>query len=248
MISIPVFPHNGKVKVFWNLIVIAAILCFSIVFSYRLTFHKYSGDLLYWILIIIFGLDVIINFNTTIKQKITVVTERSSIAKLYLKGWFTVDFIAAFPFDLIVLLIFGNNPAGINKDVLFLLILLLILVKLIKVRKITKIIQVDLRINPGVMRLMIFAFWFLQAVHYMSLGWIVIGAAEQGITSINQYIRSLYWCLTTVATIGYGDYYPNHDNDLQIIYTMLVEILGVGMYGYIIGNVSGLITNLDIGR
>src|SRR5208283_2858053 len=43
-------------------------------------------------------------------------------------------------------------------------------------------------------------------------------------------------------------YTPNHDSNLQIIYTIVVMIFGVGMYGYIIGNVATLIANLDVGR
>ncbi|HUI72748.1 MAG TPA: cyclic nucleotide-binding domain-containing protein, partial [Spirochaetia bacterium] len=64
----------------------------------------------------------------------------------------------------------------------------------------------------------------------------------------DQYVRAVYWTVTTIATIGYGDYTPSHDSNLQIIYTMIVMIFGVGMYGYIIGNVANLIANIDVAR
>jgi voltage-gated potassium channel len=54
--------------------------------------------------------------------------------------------------------------------------------------------------------------------------------------------------VTTIATIGYGDYYPDHGSNTQIIYTLGVMLFGVGMYGYIIGNVATLIANLDVAR
>lgn len=82
----------------------------------------------------------------------------------------------------------------------------------------------------------------------MSLGWIAIGASEAARSFGDQYIRALYWCITTIATIGYGDYGPNHDSNLQIIYTIIVQIIGVGMFGYIIGNVATLIVNIDAAR
>ena len=82
----------------------------------------------------------------------------------------------------------------------------------------------------------------------MACGWVLIGASEKARPAFDQYLRGLYWCVTTIATIGYGDYTPSHDNNLQIVYTIGVMVFGVGMYGYIIGNVATLIANLDVGR
>ncbi len=53
---------------------------------------------------------------------------------------------------------------------------------------------------------------------------------------------------TTTATIGYGDYYPNHDSNRQILYTIAVQLFGVGMYTYVIANVTSLVANLDVAR
>jgi hypothetical protein len=98
------------------------------------------------------------------------------------------------------------------------------------------------------MRLVTFAFWFVTVVHLMACGWVLIGASEKARPDLDQYLRGLYWCVTTIATIGYGDYTPSHDSNPQIVYTIVVMIFGVGMYGYIIGNVATLIANLDVSR
>jgi voltage-gated potassium channel len=98
------------------------------------------------------------------------------------------------------------------------------------------------------MRLVTFGFWFVTVVHLMACGWVLIGASETSRPYFDQYLRSVYWCVTTIATIGYGDYTPNHDSNGQIIYTIVVMIFGVGMYGYIIGNVATLIANIDVAR
>lgn len=248
MRQIPVILSNSRFKTAWNLIVIFAVLVFSFVFSYRFTFHIYQNDLLYWALIFIFSLDVLVNFNSSVKIEHIVSTERKMIAVKYLKGWFIFDFITALPLDFILLLIFGPPDEHTGRHIYFIILQIIVVTRLIKARKITKELQKYIRINPGMMRLMVFAFWFTQAVHYIALGWIVIGAAELTRIPADQYIRALYWSVTTVATIGYGDYYPNHESNLQIIFTIVVQIFGVGMYGYIIGNVSGLIANLDVAR
>jgi len=248
MYKIPVILSNSRFKTIWNLIVIFAVLSFSFVFSYRFTFQIYKADLLYWVLILIFFLDILVNFNSSVKIDHVLSTDRKTIAFKYLKGWFTVDFIIAFPIDYALLLILGIPDEHSGRHLYFLILQIITLAKLIKVKKITKELQQYLRLNPGMMRLMVFAFWFTQAVHYVALGWIIIGAVEMTRIPADQYIRALYWAVTTVATIGYGDYYPNHESNLQIIFTIIVQIFGVGMYGYIIGNVSGLIANLDVAR
>lgn len=248
MNQFPVFLRNSRLKTIWNLAVIFAVLVFSFTFSYRFTFQIYKTDLLYWSLIIIFTLDILVNFNSSVKIEPVVSLDRKTIAVKYLKSWFIVDFITAFPFDVAVLIIFGLPDEHNGRTIYFLILQLITLTKLIKVKKITNELRQNLRINPGVMRLMVFAFWFTQAVHYISLGWIVIGAAELSRIPADQYIRALYWSVTTVATIGYGDYYPDHESNIQIIFTIVVQVFGVGMYGYIIGNVSGLIANLDVAR
>ena len=60
------------------------------------------------------------------------------------------------------------------------------------------------------------------------------------------YLRALYWCITTLATVGYGDIIPS--TNAQTIYAMVVMILGVGVCGYVIGNVASLLANLDRAR
>lgn len=248
MINFPVFNSTGVFKTTWNIIVLLSVLLFSFFFSYRFTFHIYETDFLYWLLIFIFSLDVLVNFNTSVKIEHIISTNHRIIAKHYIKSWLAVDLIIAFPLDVVVLLVFGPPEEG-SKGMFFLLLLQIItLIKLLKVKKITKELRDYLRMNPALMRLLTFAFWFSQAVHYIALGWIMIGAVEVSRPSIDQYIRALYWAITTVATIGYGDYTPNLDDNTQIIFTMVVQIFGVGMYGYIIGNVSGLIANLDVAR
>lgn len=248
MKKFPVFISNGGFKTTWNIIVVFAVLTFSFIFSYRFTFGIYKSDILYWALLLVFALDVLVNFNSSVKIEHAVSTDRKTIAKKYLAGWFIVDFIAAFPFDILLLSVLGIPDEHAGRGVFFIVLQVITLVKLLKIKKIARELNQNLNVNPGVMRLMIFAFWFAQAVHYISLGWIVIGAVEAARAHLDQYIRALYWSVTTVATIGYGDYCPDHESNLQIIFTIGVQIFGVGMYGYIIGNVSGLIANLDVAR
>lgn len=53
----------------------------------------------------------------------------------------------------------------------------------------------------------------------------------------SQYIYSLYWAVTTIVTVGYGDITPQ--NEWEIIVTICVELSGSALFGYLI-NVIGI--------
>jgi hypothetical protein len=247
--AIPVFRHDGRVKVVYNAILIFVSLAGTIVTSYRLTFRMSDSDALYWVITAVYLLDILYTFNQSVKVGLTVVSDRKGIAKLYLKSWFFIDVVASFPFAWFFAIAAPDamNSVGAILDI-FMLTKVLKMAKISKVSAVFKDINQSLSVNPSLMRLITFGFWFVTFVHLIACGWILIGASEAERPHFDQYLRALYWCVTTIATIGYGDYSPSHDSNLQIVYTTVVMVFGVGMYGYIIGNVSSLIANLDVAR
>ena len=56
----------------------------------------------------IFFLDILVHFNTTVEENNEEIKDRAIIARKYLRGSFTVDFLSAFPFDLVATLLLGN--------------------------------------------------------------------------------------------------------------------------------------------
>ena len=53
------------------------------------------------------------------------------------------------------------------------------------------------------------------------------------------YNKATYWAVTTLTTIGYGDITPN--SNTSRLYTMVIMVLGLGVYGIVIGNVTKMI-------
>lgn len=51
---------------------------------------------------ILFFLDILLNFNTGVYIEGKLKMERNYIWKEYIKFWFWIDFLSAFPYDLIV--------------------------------------------------------------------------------------------------------------------------------------------------
>jgi voltage-gated potassium channel len=94
--------------------------------------------------------------------------------------------------------------------------------------------------------MLLFVFWLGLTAHWLACGWLALTGPFDVNDKWGSYIHSLYWCVTTLTTVGYGDVTPI--TKVQEIYTMLVMILGVGMYGYVIGNVATLLANIDMAR
>jgi hypothetical protein len=248
----PVFSYEGPAKVAYNGFLIFSSLAGTIITSYRLTFKLYDFDAIYWLITAIYLLDIPYTFNQSVKKGLTVYSDRRSIARQYLRSWFAVDVLASIPFTWLFAITSLWSPSSSTEVGAVLdVIMVTKLLKMVKISKVSAIfndIKESLNVSPALMRLVTFGFWFVTVIHLMACGWVLIGASEHYRPFFDQYLRAVYWCVTTIATIGYGDYTPSHDSNVQIIYTMIVMIFGVGMYGYIIGNVASLIANIDVAR
>jgi voltage-gated potassium channel len=185
----------------------------------------------------VFAVDLIVNFFAPVMVDGQLVTDRKTIARRYLKGWFVLDVIATVPWDLI----FGSAFGGLR---------LLRLLRLAHIATFMKRVANANVINASVLRMAFLAFWITIFTHWVACGWIVLGAGNIGPEwrgdHVLFYIRSLYWAVTTIATIGYGDITPQ--TPVETVYTIFVEILGAGIYGYVIAIFASLIAKLDVAR
>jgi len=53
------------------------------------------------------------------------------------------------------------------------------------------------------------------------------------------YLKSIYWVITTLTTVGYGDYkgYTVQEYLVQ----MIVEFTGIGIFSYLMGSINNLV-------
>ena len=65
--------------------------------------------------------------------------------------------------------------------------------------------------------------------------------AEQP-TSI-QYQYAIYWALTTLTTVGYGDICPT--NNAERMYTLVCLLIGALVFGYLLSSIGELLGSLD---
>lgn len=53
------------------------------------------------------------------------------------------------------------------------------------------------------------------------------------------YVKSVYWVITTLTTVGYGDY--KGYTPTEYLLQMGVEFLGIGVFSYLMGSINDLV-------
>ncbi|KAF9662465.1 hypothetical protein SADUNF_Sadunf18G0056000 [Salix dunnii] len=88
-------------------------------------------------------------------------------------------------------------------------------------------------------------FYYLIAARYHDPHRTWIGAAlgdnflEQGIW--RRYVTSIYWSITTLTTVGYGDLHPV--NTREMIFDIFYMLFNLGLTAYLIGNMTNLVVH-----
>jgi hypothetical protein len=57
------------------------------------------------------------------------------------------------------------------------------------------------------------------------------------------YMVSLYWTITTITTVGYGDI--SGKNNMERAYCSIVMMVGVVAYSFATGSVTSILANYD---
>ena len=103
----------------------------------------------------IFMFDCVLTFRKAVKPSDELITGGMEIAKLYFKGWFILDFMSSFPFD-VVLSAGGDENAEIDPATARLLKMIRIfrmvkILRMVRIHRLLKKMQDELSIKNGVM-------------------------------------------------------------------------------------------------
>ena len=217
----------------WNFLVLITTSFLAISIPLELEYHIFNDPLLNffnYLAYLIYLLDILIGLNNAYRPVTGKLTQNNQTKRDYIRKWLIVDVLALLPFHIIF-----NNPY-------------LILLRLLKVPKVLSFMQrfryLAIKYSTTY-TLTYFIFWLIHLSHWVSCGWLDLIKEDPNVDAYTNYIRALYWSVTTLTTVGFGDITPNLNNNAQMIYTMIVQIMGVGVYGYVIGNVAGLISKND---
>jgi hyperpolarization activated cyclic nucleotide-gated potassium channel 1 len=71
----------------------------------------------------------------------------------------------------------------------------------------------------------------------------VVRTESQDSSDLHKYLLSIYWAITTAATVGYGDIVPF--SNMEILLAVSWMVVGVGFYSYTVGSLSSFLTSID---
>jgi len=230
----------------WTTLITVVIIYLSIEIPLELIFHYEIPDWLKFsniIITLIFMVDIFLNFRTAYYHDGRLIMDKLKIRKYYLKGNFFIDFIATIPFEPILMLMGLGAWGSASSSLRFLRLL-----RLLRLFRISSVLKAKSPLIEKPIFVTIFqytTFSFL-ASHGIACGWLSVNGLNLEEDNFTNYVHSMYWTVTTLTTVGYGDVTPA--DNIGKLYTMLVMILGVGMYGFIIGNISSLLVKVDADR
>ena len=87
--------------------------------------------------------------------------------------------------------------------------------------------------------------WHLIAVYESStapLTWLKVSGVQDENWNI-RYIYSIYWAITTMVTVGYGDISPI--TPTEKLYALFCMLLACGIFGYIMNRIGSIFSSFE---
>ncbi|XP_069607902.1 voltage-gated delayed rectifier potassium channel KCNH4 [Ranitomeya imitator] len=261
--------HYSIFKALWDWLILLATFYVAVTVPYNVCFtgHDDSVSAARSTIVsdiaveMLFILDIILNFRTTyVSHSGQVVYEPRSICIHYLATWFFVDLIAALPFDLL----YAFNVTVTSLVHLLKTIRLLRLLRLLQ--------KLDRYSQYSAMVLTLLMSMFALLAHWMACVWYVIGRKEMesndpvtwdigwlhelgkrlevpyinnsigGPSVRSAYIASLYFTLSSLTSVGFGNVCAN--TDAEKIFSICTMLIGALMHAVVFGNVTAIIQRM----
>jgi len=248
--------HWSAFRRSWDSCTIVLLLYLMVASPVVLTF-EISNDITDVMAVIVdwfFIADVFLNFVTTYEDSMRLTERRwRYIAYNYVTSWFVVDLVSSLPYE--------RMPMSESNGQALHAVKLLKLTKLLRVlclgRSVAKI-QERYQIKHGTIQIFMFMLVLAMLAHWLgclfyfsshlqseeSLNWDeeYLRADERSV--FDRYIACLYWSLTTMTTIGYGDITPKTTTE-RIVVTFGM-VVGAFAFAYGLSTVCMLVFNRNL--
>lgn len=199
-----------------------------------------------------FAVDIFLTFFVAYVDTKTylLVNRRSQIAARYLKSGFALDIASTLPVQALALCGQGRTYTALN---------MLRLWRLKRVSRFFTRLERDVRITYFWTRCLKLVCVTLLAVHcagcfyFLLATWYPrdkddqtwIGSALPGFREESPwicYIYSMYWSITTLTSVGYGDLHAQ--NYTEMVFEIFYMFFNLGLTAYIIGNMTNLVVHV----
>ncbi|XP_009619489.1 potassium channel AKT1-like [Nicotiana tomentosiformis] len=198
-----------------------------------------------------FAIDIVLTFFVAYLDRTTylLVDNHRKIAWKYASTWFLFDVISTIPSELARKI----SPKPLRQYGLFNML------RLWRLRRVSALfarLEKDRNFNYFWVRcaklicVTLFAvhcagcFYYLIAANYPNPSKTWIGASMGDFLNQSlwiRYITSIYWSITTLTTVGYGDLHP--ENTREMIFDIFYMLFNLGLTAYLIGNMTNLVVH-----
>uniref|UniRef100_K3WUP8 Cyclic nucleotide-binding domain-containing protein n=1 Tax=Globisporangium ultimum (strain ATCC 200006 / CBS 805.95 / DAOM BR144) TaxID=431595 RepID=K3WUP8_GLOUD len=258
----PINPDNPY-KLAWDFFVGMQLIYCAIAIPIEITFLSEESDLAGWIINlelaieIMFAIDVMMNFRTAILDRANhLITNPWDIARMYLRGWFLIDFVSVFPISAVVGVCVGNNYGSRS-------LYLIRSVRLLKLARVLKLIRTLMRVETiavashSSLRVVRLVFKVFFIAHILTCGFYYVSITSVDVygdslmrwiptyySTYEKYVFCMYWSVTTMTTVGYGD--SNPGNPVEVAYVTFGVMIGASTFTYVVGTLSSLVDELHV--
>ncbi|CAG9318431.1 unnamed protein product [Blepharisma stoltei] len=259
-----VFLPDSIILSIWNTIILFFLGYTLIIMPWLISFTDNLNGEGFWYyfdttVAIGFGLDILVIFNTAYTNKDgKVIYSRKSIALNYIRGTFIIDCVSVFPFTLL--------PASENNSSsLVRLLRMARLTRIVRASRIVKILDTFLKSDKvglfftshqGVARLfsgiaiiailvhLCACMWYYSAKldNFNPDTWVVVSKMVDE-SSGYLYLASMYWAVTVLTTVGFGDIHAT--TEAEMIISIIWMIFGIGFYSFVVGSLSSVLSSMD---
>ncbi|KAI8464208.1 MAG: hypothetical protein J3K34DRAFT_462033 [Monoraphidium minutum] len=239
-------------EVAFLVIMVPFVMCFGITYG-----TNQPISIIELVIDVTFLADIWLSFRTGIldMRTHTVDTDHRTIARRYLRTWFLPDLLTALPYEW--LLLGGAELVQLVKAVRLMKILrMLRLVKLVKLGRSSLLMHhIAHKLGPHLLQLAKLCLAAATLTHYITCFFYYAALLEgdgpnwasdfkvQDKSTAIKYVSSLYWTVSTLGTVGYGDVRPTTTGERVL--AILAILLGLTVFASFVSSVSRLVDAMD---
>lgn len=199
-----------------------------------------------------FAVDIVLTFFVAYVDGTThlLVRDSKKIAVRYLSTWFLMDVASTIPYEAIGYFLTGKHKLSLP----YYLLGMLRFWRIRRVKQFFTRLEKDIRFSyfwvrcARLLSVTLFSvhcagcLYYMLADMYPHEGKTWIGAVIPNFRETSpriRYISAIYWSITTMTTVGYGDLHAV--NTMEMIFIIFYMLFNLGLTAYLIGNMTNLV-------